>query len=313
MKNKRLIVMCICSVVFIGATGFMLADTDKNEGSKAVAQTEGTESISDETKVSAIKTTKKHKETTGNQTTTKKEIESNAPKTKKTIKEVAEEVLNGLWGSGEERQKSLEKAGYDYDEVQAEVNKIDAERKLSEAYVEDEVIPITRKPGATSEKSPETTKSNKKEDLSKLGTKSYGDTARAGLYYDDNGNRTTYDEIAEGEWYYYYDSYGEMLRLQKPYSKGNEPAEYRDYCILCGYKLAGTKYYGANNCPSCKGFIGYGTAHLAEHCEYCGKKCEDVNGQSACELGGCTRWIKDVTCANCGKKVPAHTCHTCKK
>jgi hypothetical protein len=42
---------------------------------------------------------------------------------KKSIEEVAKEVINGEWGSGEERRKNLEDAGYDYDEVQAAVNR----------------------------------------------------------------------------------------------------------------------------------------------------------------------------------------------
>lgn len=43
---------------------------------------------------------------------------------KKSIEEVAKEVINGLWGNGEERMKSLEQAGYNYDEVQDVVNKL---------------------------------------------------------------------------------------------------------------------------------------------------------------------------------------------
>ena len=42
---------------------------------------------------------------------------------KKTISQVAKEVINGEWGNGDARKKKLEAAGYDYDDVQAEVNK----------------------------------------------------------------------------------------------------------------------------------------------------------------------------------------------
>ena len=42
---------------------------------------------------------------------------------KKTISQVAKEVINGEWGNGDTRKKKLEAAGYDYDDVQAEVNK----------------------------------------------------------------------------------------------------------------------------------------------------------------------------------------------
>ena len=42
----------------------------------------------------------------------------------KTIEEIAQEVLNGKWGNGATRKSNLEKAGYDYSEVQEAVNKL---------------------------------------------------------------------------------------------------------------------------------------------------------------------------------------------
>lgn len=42
---------------------------------------------------------------------------------KKTIFQIAKEVINGEWGNGDARKKKLEAAGYDYDAVQKEVNK----------------------------------------------------------------------------------------------------------------------------------------------------------------------------------------------
>lgn len=45
-------------------------------------------------------------------------------KSGKTINEIAHEVILGKWGSGEERKKDLEKAGYVYSKVQAKVNEI---------------------------------------------------------------------------------------------------------------------------------------------------------------------------------------------
>ena len=42
---------------------------------------------------------------------------------KKTVSQVAKEVINGEWGNGDTRKKKLEAAGYDYDAVQKEVNK----------------------------------------------------------------------------------------------------------------------------------------------------------------------------------------------
>lgn len=42
----------------------------------------------------------------------------------KTVNELASEVINGLWGNGEERRQRLTDAGYDYSVVQAEVNRM---------------------------------------------------------------------------------------------------------------------------------------------------------------------------------------------
>lgn len=42
----------------------------------------------------------------------------------KPVNEIAREVLQGKWGNGTDRKSRLESAGYDYDSVQAEVNKI---------------------------------------------------------------------------------------------------------------------------------------------------------------------------------------------
>ena len=50
---------------------------------------------------------------------------------KKTIEQLAQEVLNGNWGSGDIRKKNLEAAGYDYDAVQKKVNEILASRTQS--------------------------------------------------------------------------------------------------------------------------------------------------------------------------------------
>ena len=41
---------------------------------------------------------------------------------KKTVEELADEVLAGKWGNGIERKKRLIVAGYDYRTVQAKVN-----------------------------------------------------------------------------------------------------------------------------------------------------------------------------------------------
>ena len=52
----------------------------------------------------------------------------------KSIDVIAQEVLDGKWGSGDTRKSKLEKAGYDYNKVQAKVNElIEAKKKEEEA------------------------------------------------------------------------------------------------------------------------------------------------------------------------------------
>lgn len=48
---------------------------------------------------------------------------------KKSIEEVAQEVIQGKWGNNPERKKKLEEAGYDYNKVQSKVNEILREQK----------------------------------------------------------------------------------------------------------------------------------------------------------------------------------------
>ena len=43
---------------------------------------------------------------------------------KKSVTEVAKEVLAGKWGNGADRKKRLTEAGYNYSEVQAKVNEL---------------------------------------------------------------------------------------------------------------------------------------------------------------------------------------------
>lgn len=46
------------------------------------------------------------------------------PNAKKSADEIAKEVLNGLWGNGDERRVKLASAGYDYDTIQSKVNEM---------------------------------------------------------------------------------------------------------------------------------------------------------------------------------------------
>lgn len=47
-----------------------------------------------------------------------------APPAKKSVTEIAKEVINGEWGNGNDRRNRLQAAGYNYNAVQAEVNKL---------------------------------------------------------------------------------------------------------------------------------------------------------------------------------------------
>lgn len=46
------------------------------------------------------------------------------PPAKKSVNEIAKEVINGKWGNGDDRKKRLHTAGYDFNEVQAKVNEL---------------------------------------------------------------------------------------------------------------------------------------------------------------------------------------------
>ena len=48
---------------------------------------------------------------------------SNEP-VRKSIEEIAREVLLGKWGNGEERKNRLKAAGYDYETVRKKVNEL---------------------------------------------------------------------------------------------------------------------------------------------------------------------------------------------
>lgn len=50
----------------------------------------------------------------------------------KTIEQVASEVINGLWGNGNERKSKLAAAGYDYDAVQKKVNEILYDKEIEQ-------------------------------------------------------------------------------------------------------------------------------------------------------------------------------------
>lgn len=57
-----------------------------------------------------------------------------APAEKKSVDELAKEVLAGKWGSGSDRKKRLTEAGYDYDAVQKRVNELSAKPATTTKY-----------------------------------------------------------------------------------------------------------------------------------------------------------------------------------
>lgn len=56
---------------------------------------------------------------------------NNSSTKKKTNAEIAKEVVAGKWGNGEDRKKKLKAAGYDYEAIQKEVNKLMTATSLS--------------------------------------------------------------------------------------------------------------------------------------------------------------------------------------
>lgn len=72
--------------------------------------------------------------------------------TKKSIDELAKEVINGKWGNGEDRKKRLTNAGYNYQEVQNKVNQLVGSKPKAEYYTVksgDNLTKIAKKYGTT--------------------------------------------------------------------------------------------------------------------------------------------------------------------
>lgn len=58
----------------------------------------------------------------------------------KPLSEIAREVLRGDWGNGSDRKRRLEQAGYNYDSVQAEVNRISGAQSVDIDKIAHDVI-----------------------------------------------------------------------------------------------------------------------------------------------------------------------------
>lgn len=71
---------------------------------------------------------------------------------KKSVEEIAREVINGKWGNGADRKKRLTQAGYNYQEIQNRVNQILAPKPKIEYYIVksgDNLSKIAKKYGTT--------------------------------------------------------------------------------------------------------------------------------------------------------------------
>lgn len=68
-------------------------------------------------------------------------------KEKKTYNEIAQEVIKGMWGNGEQRKENLRRAGYDYITIQSIVNQIvkDAEVEYHTVKADDTLSYIASK------------------------------------------------------------------------------------------------------------------------------------------------------------------------
>ena len=98
--------------------------TSKTEATIKIKPTSTPEATTSKTEVKqtseASKASSEAKQTksTTKETTVKETVKL------KSVKEIAKDVLNGKFGNGAQRKTNLEKAGYNYNEVQAEVEKL---------------------------------------------------------------------------------------------------------------------------------------------------------------------------------------------
>lgn len=98
---------------------------------------------------------------------------------KKSVKKVAQEVIDGAWGNGEERKQKLKAAGYDADTIQAKVNEIIKGKETSyyKKYTgkSDSIVTALKSIGADS------TYSNRKKIAIANGIKDYAGSAEQNI------------------------------------------------------------------------------------------------------------------------------------
>lgn len=72
-----------------------------------------------------------------------KKVNATTNKTiKKSVDVIAQEVIDGKWGNGDDRKAKLEKEGYNYKEVQNKVNEILSKKKVKSAKIGGSVVPV---------------------------------------------------------------------------------------------------------------------------------------------------------------------------
>lgn len=101
---------------------------------------------------------------------------------KKSVDEIAKEVLAGKWGNGAARKSALTKAGYNYAEVQAKVNELSKKEPAKTQPAKENYIVHTVKSG---------------ESLWLLATRYLGSGTRYGEIMKLNGKKTTSLSVGE--------------------------------------------------------------------------------------------------------------------
>lgn len=204
MNKKKLIIAVAIVVLICGIIAVIGAHNKANTEEQTTTTTEQTTQTTEkQTTTEKATTTTTEKET---ETTTQK-ITQLETEPQKAIKKVAEEVINGVWGAGEERRNKLEKAGYDFEEVQAEVNKIEVQRKPTISYTNAPVV--TQKPvssnNTTTTQKPAATKPSGDTGIADLSTGIGWDGKPIVYHYADGTTGTKPQEgaryeIEEGLW-----------------------------------------------------------------------------------------------------------------
>lgn len=140
---------------------------------------------------------------------TKQEVNDN----KKSLKVIAQEAINGKWGNGEERKKRLTEKGYDYYEIQKEVNNILAvDNSISQSKPINKSSTNTTTT-TTTKKTKVTTKSFKEKVLEhkgKLGTEGrlyLPSMFSVALYYTNTGGlQKIVDDLDSAVYYPFYNT-----------------------------------------------------------------------------------------------------------